>query len=49
MYQTQFFTCTFMVPVYSSKILMLILAVHRYHVIAYLINISNADAVISRQ
>ena len=33
--ETQLLTCTFMVPVGSSVMLELVLAVHSYHVIAY--------------
>ena len=33
--ETYFFACTFMVPVGSSVMLDLVLAVHSYHVIAY--------------
>ena len=33
--ETQLLTCTFMVPVGSSVLLELVLAVHSYHVIAY--------------
>ena len=32
-----FLTCTFMVPVGSSVMLELVLAVHSYHMIAYLV------------
>ena len=51
-YQTQLFTCTCMVPVGSSVILELVLAVHRYQVIAYfvpvLIRVSEIAVILTK-